>query len=61
MKKLFDTIEIEKRIRAWADVTMLSLELKYSMMRKMHPGLSEDEIRSLMRKEISDLRVEQGK
>ena len=29
-----DPVEVEKRIRAWADVTMLSLELKRAMLRK---------------------------
>lgn len=60
MKRIFEPIEVENRIRAWADVTMLSLELKRAMLRKMHPGLSEEEIKSLMRKEISKLKVEQG-
>jgi len=60
MKKILEPIEIEKRIRAWADVTMLSLELKHAMLKKMHPDLSEDEIRELIRKELSRLKVEQS-
>ncbi len=43
--------DVEKRIKAWADVTMLSLELKRAAMRKRHPELREDEIRELVRKE----------
>ena len=51
MKTISDT-EVEKRLRAWADVTMLFIELKLSMLRKKYPALSEDEIRELMRKEF---------
>jgi len=43
--------EVEKRIKAWADVTMLSLELKRSAIRKRYPELTETEISELMRKE----------
>ena len=43
--------EVEKRLRAWADVTMLSIELKRAAMRKRYPHLNEDEIRELIRKE----------
>ena len=43
--------EVEKRLNAWADVTMLSLELKRAAMRKRHPELREDEINELVRKE----------
>ena len=52
--------EIEKRIRAWADVTMLSLDLKRAAMRKRHPELREDEINELVRKELSILKSEQN-
>jgi hypothetical protein len=45
--------EVEKRLRAWADVTMLSIELKKAMFRNKYPGLSDDEIRSMIRKEHS--------
>ncbi len=45
--------DIEKRIKAWADVTMLSLEIKLAVLKKHHPKLSENELRELMRKEIS--------
>ena len=48
-----DPVEVEKRIRAWADVTMLSLELKRAMLRKRHPELSEDDINELVRAELS--------
>ena len=44
--------EAEKRLRAWADVTMLSIELKLSMLRNKYPALSEDEVRQLMRREF---------
>lgn len=52
MKPMTDA-EVEKRIKAWADVTMLSIELKRAMLRKRYPALSEDEIRDVMRKEYS--------
>ena len=52
--------EIERRIRAWADVTMLSLDLKRAAMRKRHPELREDEINELVRKELSILKSEQN-
>ena len=49
--------EVEKRLRAWADVTMLSLELKLSMLRKRNPELGEQTLRELMRKEIAMLKA----
>ena len=52
--------DVEKRINAWADVTMLSLELKRAAMRKRHPELREDEINELVRKELSILKSEQN-
>jgi len=51
--------EVEKRLKAWADVTMLSLELKRAAMRKRYPELREDEINELVRKELSILKSEQ--
>jgi hypothetical protein len=57
MKQLLDPVDVEKRIRLWADVTMLSLELKRAMLRKKHPGLNEDELRELMHKELSKLKI----
>jgi hypothetical protein len=51
--------EVEKRINAWAHITMLSLELKRAAMRKKHPELSEDEINELVRKELSMLKIKQ--
>lgn len=57
MKKDIEPAEVEKRIRVWADVTMLSLELKRSAMRKRHPELIEDEIRELVREELSMLKM----
>ncbi|MBI5194638.1 MAG: hypothetical protein HZA08_14565 [Nitrospirae bacterium] len=55
MKPISDA-EVEKRIKAWADVTMLSIELKRAMMRKRYPELTEDELRELVRKELSVLK-----
>ncbi|MEW6068015.1 MAG: hypothetical protein AB1610_06975 [Nitrospirota bacterium] len=51
--------EVEKRLKGWADVTMLSLELKRAALRKRHPELGEDEINELVRKELSTLNSEQ--
>lgn len=48
--------EVEKRLRAWADVTMLSIELKREAMRKRYPHLCEDEIRELITKEYMALK-----
>ncbi|MEW6215115.1 MAG: hypothetical protein AB1478_07945 [Nitrospirota bacterium] len=59
MKSITDA-EVEKRLKAWADVTMLSLELKRAAMRKRHPELREDEINELVRKELSMLKIKQG-
>lgn len=63
MKHLKDRIsnaEVEKRLNAWADITMLSLELKRAATRKRHPELSEGEINELMRKELSSLKIRQN-
>jgi hypothetical protein len=60
MNKTLDSEEIERRIRAWAEVTMLSLELKRAAMRKRHPELREDEINELVRKELSMLKIKQN-
>lgn len=49
--KMISDAEVEKRIRAWADMTMLSIELKLAGLRQRHPKLGEDEVRELMRKE----------
>jgi hypothetical protein len=51
--------EVEKRIKAWADVTMLALDLKHAALRKRHPELSENEIRELVRKEISMIKLQE--
>lgn len=42
---------VEKRIKMWADVTMLSLELKRTLLRKRHPELGEDEVKKMMHKD----------
>jgi len=60
MNKTLDSEEIERRIKAWADVTMLSLELKRAAMRKRHPELREDEINEQVRKELSMLKIKQN-
>ena len=52
--KMISNAEVEKRIKAWADVTMLSIELKRAALRKRYPEYSDDEIRHLIRKELSD-------
>src|SRR3990172_8941984 len=52
--KMISDAEVEKRIKAWADVTMLSIELKRAALRKRYPEYSDDEIRHLIRKELSD-------
>lgn len=52
--------EVERRIRLWADVTMLSLELKRAVLRKKYAGASEDELKELMREELSKLKVKQN-
>ena len=49
---IFDA-EVKKRIMAWADVTMLAIELKLAGLRQRYPELSENELRELMRKEHS--------
>lgn len=54
--KFISDAEVEKRINAWADVTMLSLELKRAMLRKKHPKLDEAELSELMRKELLKLK-----
>jgi hypothetical protein len=59
IKHLKDRIldaEVEKRIKAWADITIMSLELKRAALREKHPELSKDEINELVRKELSALR-----
>ena len=56
-KYLISNAEIEKRIKAWADITMLSLEMKRAVIREKHPELGEDEINGLVRKELSMLKV----
>ena len=41
--------EVEKRLRAWADVTPLSLELKYAALRNKYPALDDQAITTMMR------------
>lgn len=51
--------EVEERIKAWADVTMLTLDLKHAALRKRHPELSDNKIRELVRKEISMIKLKE--
>jgi hypothetical protein len=59
MNKTLDPVEVEKRLHAWADITMLSLELKCAAMRKRHQELGENKIRELMREELSMVKLKQ--
>ena len=43
---------VEKRLRAWAEITELSLELKRAMLKSQHPKLNRKQISALMRKEF---------
>jgi hypothetical protein len=45
--------EVEKRIQAWADVTILSLELKRATLRKRYPDLKDSELAQRVREELS--------
>ena len=49
--------EVEKRIKAWADITMLALELKRAVLRQKNPELGEDEINELVKVELSVLKM----
>lgn len=50
--------EVEKRIQAWADVTLLSLELKRAALRKQYPDLSDSELAQRAREEHTPYRSE---
>jgi hypothetical protein len=41
--------EVEKRLRTWADVTLLSLELKRAALKNKYPDHSDDEINVMIR------------
>ncbi len=45
--------EVEKRIQAWADVTLLSLELKRAALRKRYPHLHDGELARMVRDEAA--------
>jgi hypothetical protein len=47
--KLITPEEVERRLKAWADVTQLSLELKRAALRKKYPSLDDREIAALIR------------
>ncbi len=49
--KQISAAEIEKRLRAWADVTLLSLELKRAALKKKYPDLSGQELDALIREQ----------
>lgn len=51
--KLISDAEIEQRIRGWADVTRVSLDLKRAALRNCYPSLSEDTLAELLRKQLS--------
>lgn len=59
MSRILEPEDIKNRIQAWANVTMLSLELKLAALRKRHPELSEFDLRELMRKELRMLKETQ--
>jgi hypothetical protein len=52
MKPISST-EVEKRIQAWADITMLSLELKRAALRKKYPDVSDRELSEKIREEYT--------
>jgi hypothetical protein len=52
--------DVEKRIRSWADITMLSLESKRAAVKKRYPELRGDEISELIRKELSMLKIKES-
>ena len=54
--KMISDAEVEKRVRAWADVTMLAIELKLAGLRQRYPELSENELREFMRREHSAMK-----
>lgn len=45
--------EVEKSIMTWADVTMLSLELKRAMLKKKHRRFKPRKSTETVRKEFS--------
>lgn len=45
--------EVEKRLRAWADVTLLSLELKRAALKKKYPALDDQAITTMMRERLA--------
>jgi len=45
--------EVEKRLKAWADVTQLCLELRLAVLRKRYPHLDDETLREMRRKEIA--------
>jgi len=57
MSRKIEPSEVEKRLKAWADVTMLSLALKKAVLRKRYPELTETAISELMQKENAMLKI----
>lgn len=45
--------DVERRIRAWAEVTQLSLDLKRAALKKRHPHLDDRELARMVREEIA--------
>jgi hypothetical protein len=48
---------VEERIRAWAEITALSLELKLAAMNVRFPYYDADAVNEVMRKELSMLKI----
>jgi hypothetical protein len=48
---------VEERIRAWAEITALSLELKLAAIKVRFPHFDADAINEMMRKELSVLKI----
>ncbi|MBM4128947.1 MAG: hypothetical protein FJ243_02375 [Nitrospira sp.] len=60
MNRILEPKEVEKRIKTWADVTVLSLELKRAALRKRNPELVEKEISKLVQRELSMLKIKKN-
>jgi hypothetical protein len=48
---------VEERIRAWAEITALSLDLKLAAIKVRCPHLHDDTINEMIRKEFSTLKI----
>lgn len=52
MKRISDA-EATRRIQAWADVTMLSLDLKRAALRQKYPQADDRELSEMVREEFA--------